>query len=412
MPDQGLFLHTGVLSQLDNDRWREQRAHLSEAFLPFESLKVLFDVSDARAVKSLAILRDQAASNSGIVRMNEFLLNETMAQLCLAMFGLPEDMVEKYNKRIRNAFAVALEATGGAVGGAKPDMDQTGLMKAAGFLFSFINKFLNETQDRTGVSELDSGAKINGPLSARIQDISDDMEGKYFNAATFIFAGHDTTANTMSWLLYEVCLNPKIQDQLRAEADAMFESLGPGEKLNYGHLQKLPFMTRCITETLRKWPVVPNGTFRQLQFDEVVKGPNNTRVRVPKGTFVQITNWMRHRSPKLWKDPETFNPDREFLPEELWFGKPLAAFNPSTSRFSPFTFSPRDCMGKNFAQMEMRVILAHLFHNFYFELASPTKDADPKTFMGVNRATLGPRDTGIDPSEPAALGLYLTAIPR
>lgn len=66
----------------------------------------------------------------------------------------------------------------------------------------------------------------------------------------------------------------------------------------------------------------------------------------------------------------------------------------------------------NVAQMEMRIILCHLFRNFRFELAPPTSTADPSSFVGVNRATLGPRDTGVSPSKPAVLGLYLTATPR
>eukprot|EP00041_Stephanoeca_diplocostata_P033853 m.1129292 g.1129292 ORF g.1129292 m.1129292 type:complete len:77 (+) comp24417_c0_seq1:519-749(+) len=62
--------------------------------------------------------------------------------------------------------------------------------------------------------------------------------------------------------------------------------------------------------------------------------------------------------------------------------------------------------------MEMRIILCHLFRNFHFALAPPTSAADPNEFVGVNRATLGPRDTGVSPTKPAVLGLYLTATPR
>ena len=90
---------------------------------------------------------------------------------------------------------------------------------------------------------------------------------------------------------------------------------------------------------------------------------------------------------------------------------PFKAYNPQSARFSTFTFAPRHCMGMNFAQMEMRVILCHLFRNFDFELGGPTKEADPASYVGVNRATLGPRDTGIDESKPAVLGMYLKVTP-
>ena len=90
----------------------------------------------------------------------------------------------------------------------------------------------------------------------------------------------------------------------------------------------------------------------------MVTGPDGENVPVKKGTFVQIANWMRHRSPELWgEDVLEFNPMREFRGNELWDGASFAGYNPQSERYSPFTFTPRDCMGKNFAQMEMRVIL-------------------------------------------------------
>ena len=334
MPDQSLFLHTGVLTQLDNDRWKAQRSHLIEAFLPMQSLTGLFHLSDARARKANGFLKNQA--RAGAVQMNEFLLNETMAQLMIVMFGLPDEMVEKNNKKVRNAFATQLEMTGGSVGGAKADMDQEATAAAAMDLLGFIGDFLEVAQHKSGISEnVKYGRKVDGPLSARIWDISEDVEEKIFNAATFVFAGHDTTANTMSWLLYEVCRNKSIQEKLRAEVNAMFDSIKPGETFNYSHMEKLPYMTRCLAETLRMWPVVPNGTFRALQFDDIVKGPGGKDVTLKKGTYVQVTNWMRHRSTELWgPDAGTYNPDRDFTPGELWNGNPFKAYNPQSARFS------------------------------------------------------------------------------
>ena len=79
-------------------------------------------------------------------------------------------------------------------------------------------------------------------------------------------------------------------------------------------------------------------------------------VTLPKGTYVQVSSWSRHRSVALWgPDAGVFNPDRDFRENEIWEGGyggngGFAGTNPSSKRFSPFTFSPRDCLGKNFAQ--------------------------------------------------------------
>ena len=218
----------------------------------------------------------------------------------------------------------------------------------------------------------------------------------------------------MSWLIFEVCQRPDVQAKLQAEADAFFGSVtGRDGSIAYDDLYRLPYMTRCLAETLRLWPVVPNGTFRQLQFDDTVVGPDGNDVLLKKGTFVQIPNWMRHRSAELWgPDVLEFNPERDFRGSELWGGESFAGFNPQSERYSPFTFTPRDCMGKNFAQMEMRVILAYLFHEFHFELAGTSANFNRATFVGVNRGTLGPRDIGVDPRKPAELGLYVKVVPR
>lgn len=97
------------------------------------------------------------------------------------------------------------------------------------------------------------------------------------------------------------------------------------------------------------WPAVANGTFREIQFDDTIKGKDDEDVVIKKGTLVQIVNWSRHRNPDLWgADVDVFNPDRDFRDEEIWNGDVLRAYNPQSGRFSPFTFTPRDCIGKNF----------------------------------------------------------------
>ena len=69
-------------------------------------------------------------------------------------------------------------------------------------------------------------------------------------------------------------------------------------------------MTRCITETLRMWPALANGTYRELERDDSITGINGEKVLLEKGTYVQIMNFTRHRNPELWENPHIFNPDR------------------------------------------------------------------------------------------------------
>ena len=132
-----------------------------------------------------------------------------------------------------------------------------------------------------------------------------------------------------------------------------YYSLHPSPAWRYEDLQHLPLLDRCITETLRLWPAVASGTFRQLQFADHLTGPKQKPVTLPTGSLVQIVNWSRHRNPALWgTDVDVFNPSRHFEAEELTHvGCPMAARNPQSERFSPFAHNPRSCLGKNFAQV-------------------------------------------------------------
>ena len=141
--------------------------------------------------------------------------------------------------------------------------------------------------------------------------------------------------------------------------------------------------------------------------EETIEGPNGQKVKLIPGTQVWIPSWLLHRSEALWgKDVLEFNPDREWLPEETWFGKSFGGTNPASHRFAPFTFPPRGCIGMNFAQMESRVILSKMFREYTFEFAEPTKAKalaahTREHFLGVNRGTMQPDG-----------GLWIKATPR
>ena len=446
-----------VISTMDNDHWRNQRENLVTAFSPTRSLAEIFPISVARASKCADILdsrrkadlqqqqqqqgaaRDArggagvgagtpprgqrkaaaaaaaaAAASVGVgaVDMNDFCLHETQAQLQLALFGEDEEFMEATNDEFRAAMGgfgnpagvrkflmdVVDRINGGSTNaGARP---YTEAEKA-----ELASRFVGPAEAKV------TGKPVKGPLSAQIRGTGDaargaGVAGNYLtqlgNAMIFEFAGHDTTGHTLTWLTFELSRQPKYQERLIAEVDQFWKdqadpALGKGRPLVYTDLKRLPFMTRCITETLRLWPAVCSGTYRQLQFDDYVKGPGGKDVKVPRGTFVQIANWARHRNPDLWgADCNVFNPDREFLPNEIWNDEGFRAYNPHSRRFSPFTHPPRDCIGKNFAQMEMRTILCHVLRRFRFELTAPLEAfqeaSEGGAFFGVNIGTMGPKD--------------------
>ncbi len=362
------FLYNSIISTTDNQEWLEQRDTMNMAFIPKMSLKKVFPISEKRAQLGCDLLKKLSHNYTKSVNINEYFLNETQSQLQLGMFGFSDEFEQRTNKKIRDAFA---------------GID-------TGYTDQYSYEALEETQ------------KSYGPLS-KIFDINENEYKNKGNLLILAFAGHDTTAHTLTWLLYELCKHPHYKQQFIQEIDTYWNN---HTKPSYDSLHELPFMTKCIIETLRLWPALANGTYRELEHDEIIHGIDNNPVKIKKGTYCQIINWTRHRNKDLWgTDANQFNPNRQFKDSEIWSYKGYGTTNISSERFSPFTYGPRNCIGKNFSHMEMRLILLHLFKEYDFKLSYNQKNSK---VHGINLFTMGPNSIQSD----ELLGMYVDIIPR
>jgi cytochrome P450 len=156
----------------------------------------------------------------------------------------------------------------------------------------------------------------------------------------FMFAGHETTATTIAYALWQLGRNPDQQDRLAAEVCAL-----PDRRLTPDDLPQLPYTVQVVREALRLCPPAPTGT-RMACRDLHVGG-----YRVKAGTMVIVGRMAVHRDPTLWDNPLAFNPDR---------------FNPADHaardrwQYLPFGGGPRSCIGDHFAMMEATLGLATL----------------------------------------------------
>tara|TARA_B100000795_G_C22796549_1_gene439626 strand:+ start:174 stop:1580 length:1407 start_codon:yes stop_codon:yes gene_type:complete len=350
------ILYNSIISTTDVKDWKEQRKIFQEAFSVSNKLEKIIPISIERAkyCNELLITKE----NKDGININDFFLNETMAQLQLAMFGFSNEFQEKTNYKIRKVF----------------DGDKSKYEK------KYYIDFLEEVK------------KSKGPLSLSFQKTLLKKKKETFgNSIIFSFAGHDTTGNTLTWLIYELSNNLNIQNKLQIEVNLFWE-IQDNKQIKYQDFKRLPYMTRCIMETLRLWSPIPNGTYRELIDDDYIIGKNNKKIKLLKGTYIQIPNWSRHRNPILWgEDVNIFNPDREFKEDELWNDSIINTYNPSSERFSPFTYTPRDCIGKNFSQIEMRIILLYLLKDYNFYLTPKQVITYKNEDMGINKFTLAPR---------------------
>jgi cytochrome P450 len=165
---------------------------------------------------------------------------------------------------------------------------------------------------------------------------------------TFVNAGHETTAVTLAWALYEIGREPELRARLEAEVDAQLAGDAPTLRA----LARLDLLARTIQEVLRLHP--PGWALpRQALARDQIGG-----VLIPRGATVMIPVYYLHRHPEFWSDPERLDPDR-------WLegrGEPRHAF-----AYLPFGLGGRRCVGEDFALLELRVVLARLLQRFRIE---------------------------------------------
>jgi len=183
------------------------------------------------------------------------------------------------------------------------------------------------------------------------------------NIFLFFLAGHETTSGTLTFVLDMLARHPDVQERCREEVNSLFML---GEEPSYEKTKKLTYLSWVIKETMRMRPLV-NAISRVAMQDTVVAD-----YHIPKGTVVSCAIGNLQYDPDTWEDPDTFKPER-------WEG-----LNRSAPYFMPFGAGTRICLGMNFANLEMRVVLVNLLQRYKFE---PVHDL---TFQ--RSITLRPRD--------------------
>jgi cytochrome P450 len=166
---------------------------------------------------------------------------------------------------------------------------------------------------------------------------------------TIFFAGHETTAATMTWAFYLLSQHPVIEGKVRAELKTVLDGRTP----TFADLQKLTYTQQILNEVLRLYPSAYLFA-REAVTEDVIDG-----YRIPPNVLIFITPFITHRDQKYYPDPEQFDPDR-FTPEQV-------ASRPRHQYF-PFGEGPHVCIGNNFALMEMQMILASAFQRFRLKL--------------------------------------------
>ena len=218
--------------------------------------------------------------------------------------------------------------------------------------------------------------RVHGPagdLLSMLMDARDEETGEGMSdrqlrdeVMTLMLAGHETTANALTWTFYLLQQHPEVEARLVAELDAVL-----GERVpTFQDLPRLAYTARVFDEAMRLYP--PAWLISRTPLAEDVLGGYT----IPKGAIVVLLPYVIHRHPDFWERPETFDPDR-FLPER----------SGTRARYAwlPFGGGQRRCIGSGLALMQGHLVLAMVARRYSFRLV-PGHPVEPQALV-----TLRPR---------------------
>ncbi|KAF4534596.1 Cytochrome p450 protein [Lasiodiplodia theobromae] len=181
-------------------------------------------------------------------------------------------------------------------------------------------------------------------------------------SSLFMLAGSETQATSLSGLTYHLLMNP---DKMRKLVDEIRGEILNEEDLTIDNLRQLKYLQACFDEGMRIYPAVPTGPPRVTP-----KGGNTVLGRyIPENTRILIPQLASYHSPSNFTNPKSFVPER-WLPDEPGYEEYK---NDKREMCQPFSYGPRNCIGKNLAYHEMRLILAKTLWNFDLELCPESR---------------------------------------
>nr|XP_020658073.1 cytochrome P450 3A24-like isoform X2 [Pogona vitticeps] len=229
------------------------------------------------------------------------------------------------------------------------------------------NRQKNKHMERVDFLQLMVDSQISGDTSDGANSYKALTDKEILaQAIIFIFAGYETTSNTLSYLSYFLAIHPDVQQKLQEEIDEMLPKQAPP---TYEVILQMEYLDMVINETLRLYPV--GGRIERVCKNNVeING-----VTIPKGTVVMIPAFVLHRLPEYWSEPEEFRPER-FSKENK------ETLDPYT--FLPFGAGPRNCIGMRFAFLVIKMAVVVLLQKFSFRTCEETPiplELDSKGFM-------------------------------
>ena len=360
-------LGNGLLTAEDEE-WRLQRRTIA----PILSARQVDGFQEAMNAAAARLAKRLTRRNGAVIDVVEEMTRVTLDVLERTMFshGLPRDP-----DALARAITRFLEATGPLdpldVFGVPSFVPRLGRLRARPAI-RFLTEVVDELIERRRAL-MARGEEAPTDLLTLLLAASDPETGKGLsdlevraNISTFIAAGHETTANALTWAVY--CLSQDHRSRARVERE-VDDAAGADGGFAIG---RLPFTKAVMEETMRLYPPVPLMTRQAVRDDRL------GRIKIPRGSTVVVAPYVLHRHRRLWDEPDSFVPERF-----------LGADREAIPRFAylPFGAGPRVCIGQSFSVQEATLVLAHVARAVRFDLP-----ADHPPVLPVQRLTLRPQN--------------------
>jgi cytochrome P450 len=355
----GHFLGKGLLTT-EGEAWRTQRRLIQTGF-DKKQLDALSSIMQDSLAESLRDFDRQI--HAGAVDIYPQLMKITFAMVARSLFGarLKDEDIDLVSHTIctvqefivRQTLQPYLNPWFAISGELRRHEDMR--TRADAILLEYIRKRRNDPPGHDLLQTLMDARYSDGKGMTDELILSESMQ--------LLVAGHETSSNALSWLLYLLSSHPDCLERVRQEFDSV---LGEAP-LGHGEVPKFEFVTQVIQEALRLYP--PFWMVDRMAVTDDRVGD----VAIPRGSMVIVYVYGAHHAPRYWQNPETFDTERFTKANE----KLRTPFT-----YLPFGAGPRGCIGGNYAMLQILMILSDLLRKYDFQLAPGQKiEARPMVIL-------------------------------
>ena len=355
----GHFLGKGLLTT-HGEAWRTQRRLIQKGF-DRKQLEALSSIMQDSLAESLRDFDRQV--RVGPVDIYPHLMKMTFAMVARSLFGarLKDEDIDLVSHTIctvqefivRQTIQPYLNPWFAVSGELRKHEDMRA--RADSVLMAYIKQRRHQEPGHDLLQNLMDARYSDGKGMSDELVLSESMQ--------LLVAGHETSSNGLSWLLYLLSSRPDCLERVRQEFDSV---LGEAP-LSHADVPKFEFTTQVIQEALRLYP--PFWMIdRMAVADDHVEG-----IDIPRGSTVIVYVYGAHHAPRYWENPETFNTERFTKPNE----KLRTPFT-----YLPFGGGPRVCIGNQYAMLQILMILSDLLRRYDFQLTpGQTIEARPMVIL-------------------------------